>query len=243
MNVIIKTIIAGFVWILSTTSVYANEVSDFLAKVAVKTFDCPNDSDVPALENFLSRADIVETDRLNLLVYKAHWLICVGKNDQAKSILDAIIDEGNIDLTSHSYASLMYQLGFIFDVNDNPKRCEYYRQSEQLARDKFNDIHLSSQLGLITVCDQEQQSIGVKLGRLFALVKMYSAKKDVESLAHIHNNIGLLYSSIGQNALAAEQYEKSYRLGLTVYEEKISWRHSSVLLLPIVAVVITKMRY
>jgi diguanylate cyclase (GGDEF)-like protein len=113
-----------------------------------------------------------------------------------------------------------YQLGYIFDVQEKPEKCDYYQQSEQLAKEKFNDIHLSSQLGLITVCDREKQDIGVKLGRLFALLKSHSDGTDLESLAHIHNNIGLLYGSIGQRALAAEQYEKAYEIGLNVYEEK-----------------------
>ncbi len=210
----------GFVFLLFSGTGIAGEVSDFLNKANVKTYDCPDDSFVPQLENLLSSKQITPLELINLNVYKSHWLICVGKNAQAKSILDRILEQDKIDKKSRSYASLLYQLGFIYDVNDDPKRCDYYRQSEKRAKDKFNDIHLSSQLGLITVCDQDKQSLGVKLGRLFALVKMYTAKKDIESLAHIHNNIGLLYSSIGQNALAAEQYEKSYRLGLTVYEEK-----------------------
>jgi tetratricopeptide (TPR) repeat protein len=125
-----------------------------------------------------------------------------------------------IDKNSQSYARVHYQLGLIFDMKENPQRCDFYRKSEQLAKGKFNDIHLSSQLGLITVCDQDNQDIGVKLGRLFALLKSYSDSDDLKSVAHIHNNIGLLYASIGQRALAAEQYEKTYELGLSIYEGK-----------------------
>jgi diguanylate cyclase (GGDEF)-like protein len=135
-------------------------------------------------------------------------------------MLENLLLNPEIDENSQSYASMHYQLGFIFDVQEKPEKCDYYRQSEQLAKGKFSDVYLSSQLGLITVCDQDNQDIGVKLGRLFTLLKSYSEGSDLESLAHIHNNIGLLYGDIGQRALAAEQYEKAYEIGLNVYEEK-----------------------
>ncbi|MCF2946766.1 GGDEF domain-containing protein [Paraglaciecola aquimarina] len=208
----------------------ANDAVDFLKQENVRTYDCPDDKAIPQLENFLNDPNIDENIRIDLQVFKAHWLICVGKNTPAKALLNSIVEQGVIDKTSRSYASLTYQLGFILDVNSDPARCQYYRKSENLAKGKFSDIHLSSQLGLMTVCDTEKQDIGIKLGRMFSLVKKYSETKDIASLAHIHNNIGLLYSSIGQMGLAAEQYEKSYRLGLGVYEAKNS-------LAPIISVI------
>lgn len=211
---------AGLLLLNSFVAMSAAKVQDFLKEAQVKTYDCPDDSYIPRLENLLVDQDTTALEHIDLQVFQAHWLICVGKNDQAMKMLESILAEELIINSSHSYALLNYQIGFIHDVNDDPKRCEYYRQSGRLAKDKFNDIYLSSQLGLITVCDDGTQNIGIKLGRLFSLVKMYTVKNDIESLAHIHNNIGLLYSSIGQNALAAEQYEKSYQLGLKVYEEK-----------------------
>lgn len=217
-------------WLFCAPVASASEVSDFLEKVNVRTYDCPDDSAIPQLDTYLKDPNVDKNLLIDLQVFKAHWLICMGKNTPAKALLDNILQQGEIDKTSRSYASLTYQLGFIFDVNSNPDRCKYYRQSEQLAKDKFSDIHLSSQLGLMTVCDQEKQDIGIKLGRLFSLVKKYAETEDIASLAHIHNNIGLLYSSLGQMALAAEQYEKSYRLGLDVYEAKNS-------LAPIISVI------
>jgi diguanylate cyclase (GGDEF)-like protein len=101
---------------------------------------------------------------------------------------------------------------------------DYYHQSKELSKelskDKFRDIDLSSQLELITVCDQDKQDIGIKLERLHLLLQSYAGGNDLKSLAHIYNNIGLFYASIGQRALAAEQYEKTYLLGLDVYQEK-----------------------
>lgn len=211
-----------FGWFLLTYSQYtlADEVDDFIQSIHVSTYDCPDDKFMHQVDDYLKRRNVSPEQLIKLKVHKAHWLICVGKNNQAQTMLNQLLSDPQMDKKSQSYASVFYQLGFIFDVQENPEKCEYYRQSEQLAKGKFDDIYLSSQLGLITVCDQDKQDIGIKLGRLFALLKSYSDGGDLKSIAHIHNNIGLLYSSIGQMALAAEQYEKTYELGLNVYEEK-----------------------
>ena len=174
---ILKVALIGLFFVTYSQSVLADKVDDFIQSIQVSSYNCPDDKYIPQVDEYIKRQSVLPEQLIKIKVHKAQWLICVGKNDQA-------------------------------------------RQSEQLAIGKFNDIHLSSQLGLITVCDQDKQDIGVKLGRLFALLKSYSDSTDLESLAHIHNNIGLLYSSIGQRALAAEQYEKTYEIGLKVYEEK-----------------------
>ncbi|WP_299073067.1 GGDEF domain-containing protein [uncultured Paraglaciecola sp.] len=198
----------------------ANDVDDFIQNIQVSTYDCPDDQFMPQVDEYFKDATILPQQILKMKVHKAHWLICVGKNNQAQAILERLLSDPSMDKNSRSFASVHYQLGFIFDVQEKPQKCDYYRQSQRLSKDKFGDIYLSSQLGLITVCDQEKQDIGIKLGRMFALVKYYSDRDDQKSLAHIHNNIGLLYASIGQRALAAEQYEKTYQIGLNVYEEK-----------------------
>lgn len=210
----------GLFFVAYSHGVLADKVDDFIQSVHVPNYDCPDDQFIPQVDEYLKPGNVSPEQLIKLKVHKAHWLICVGKNDQAQMILESLLADPLMDKSSQSYASVHYQLGFIFDVQGKAKKCDFYRQSEQLAKDKFADIYLSSQLGLITVCDQDKQDIGVKLGRLFALLKSYSGGDDVKSIAHIHNNIGLLYSSIGQMALAAEQYEKTYKLGLDVYEEK-----------------------
>jgi diguanylate cyclase (GGDEF)-like protein len=210
----------GLFFVAYSQSVLANKIDDFIQSIHVATYDCPDDQYMPQVDEYLKHKSLSSEQLIKMKVHKAHWLICVGKNDQAETILNNLLSDSAMAKHSQSYASVHYQLGFIFDVQDKPEKCDYYRQSEQLSKGKFDDIYLSSQLGLITVCEQENQDIGVKLGRLFALLKSYSSGGDLKSIAHIHNNIGLLYSSIGQMALAAEQYEKTYELGLGVYEEK-----------------------
>jgi diguanylate cyclase (GGDEF)-like protein len=217
---ILKATLFGFFFVAYPQCVLADNVDDFIQRIQVATYNCPDDEFMPQVDEYLKQRNVLPEQLIKLNVHKAHWLICVGKNDKAQVMLENLLSEPEIDENSQSYASMHYQLGFIFDVQEKPERCDYYRQSEQLAKGKFSDVYLSSQLGLITVCEQGNQDIGVKLGRLFALLKSYSEGRDLESLAHIHNNIGLLYGKIGQRVLAAEQYEKAYEIGLNVYEEK-----------------------
>lgn len=199
---------------------WANEVDDFIVKSQVKTYDCPEDNIIPQLDTYLRSPTISSTQSITLQVLKGHWLICVGQYQSAQNLLSDLLLKPEMDKTSYSYASAIYQIGFILDVQDDPKRCHYYSQAEDVGKGYFNDILLSAQLGQLTACGEKNQDIGLRLGKLFSLLEMYVLAGSQQEVAHIHNNIGLLYGSIGQNALAAEQYEKSYEIGLRVYEEK-----------------------
>jgi diguanylate cyclase (GGDEF)-like protein len=220
MPLILKNSLFGLFFIIFPQHVLADKVDEFIQKIQVSPYDCPDDEFMPQVDEYLKRLSVSPRQLIKIKVHKAHWLICVGRNDEANIVLENLLIDPLMDKNSRSYASVHYQIGFLFDVQEKPEKCDFYRRSEKLSKGKFNDIHLSSQLGLITVCGQDKQDIGVKLGRLFALLKLSSDVNDLKSVAHIHNNIGLLYASIGQRALAAEQYEKTYELGLKVYEEK-----------------------
>ena len=217
---ILKASFIGLFFVIYSQCALADNVDDFLQRIYVSPYDCPDDQFIPQIDQYLKLRSVSPKQLIKVKVHKAQWLICVGKNDEAQAMLTNLLADSLMDKASQSFASVHYQLGYIFDVQEKPEKCDYYRQSEQLSKGKFSDIYLSSQLGLITVCNQHDQDIGVKLGRLFSLLQSYSDDDDIKSLAHIHNNIGLLFSSIGQRALAAEQYEKAYLLGLNVYEEK-----------------------
>ena len=186
----------GLFFVTYSQSVLADEIDDFIQSIQVSTYNCPDDQFIPQVDEYIKRRSVLPEQLIKLKVHKAQWLICVGKNDQAQMMLENLLSDPLMAQNSQSYASVYYHLGYIFDVQESPQKCDYYRQSEQLAKDKFADVYLSSQLGLITVCDQDKQDIGVKLGRLFALLKSYSEGDDLESIAHIHNNIGLLYASM-----------------------------------------------
>ncbi|WP_339767277.1 GGDEF domain-containing protein [uncultured Paraglaciecola sp.] len=211
--------VSVFVW-LSTSYAYAEQSEDiekFIIAAQAATYDCPKSDITLTLDNYLVSDDLDKDqhDRLNLI--KSHSLICVGQYEHARDILNQLFNDDSIDKSSALYAGAVYQLGFIFDVQENPKRCDYYSQAESLARDRYSDIYLSAQLGLITVCNQNSTDISVKLGKLYSLLEKFVELGDVAAIAHIHNNIGLLYGGIGQNELAAEQYLKSYYMGLEVY--------------------------
>jgi diguanylate cyclase (GGDEF)-like protein len=220
LKLVFSSFILSFLFVHCTLHAESAELNDFLLRASVKTFDCPVDEMVPQLERYLQDDNLPVKQQFRLKVLKSHWLICVGKFKQAVELLENVVNNPALDQSSHSHASANYQIGFILDVQENPQRCEYYRHAERLAKGRFDDIYLSAQLGQITVCDKESEGLGQKLGRLYALLEEFVVKGDEAAIAHIHNNIGLLYGSIGQNSLAAEQYEKSYLMGLNVYEEK-----------------------
>lgn len=219
MPLILKNLFFVFLFISYSPRVLADNIDDFIQSIQVATYDCPDDKFMRQVNEYLSSPSVLPEQLIKFTVHKSHWLICVGKNDEAQIMLENLLSDPLMDKYSQSYANLHYQLGFIFDVQEKPEKCDFYRKSEQLAKNKFNDIYLSSQLGLITVCGNVD-NVGVKLGRLFSLLKSNLLKGDQKALAHIHNNIGLLYSSIGQRSLAADEYQKSYQIGLKVYEEK-----------------------
>ncbi|MFQ3197904.1 MAG: diguanylate cyclase (GGDEF)-like protein [Paraglaciecola sp.] len=201
-------------------SVLADEVDDFINNSRAKTFDCPRSKIQGALDSHLSQQNVPTEQYDQLRLIKSHLLICVGQYDAAQIILLQLVNDIEQDKTTAVYAGALYQLGFILDVQEDPERCGYYRQAELLAKDKFTDIYLSAQLGQITVCNSDDADISLKLSKLFALLETYLSQGDVAAIAHIHNYIGLLYGGIGQNVLAAEQYLKAYKMGLSVYEEK-----------------------
>lgn len=205
------------VYTQSTFAQSSNEIDTFISSIKVKTYDCPAADSISQLDEYLISPKVSVKQKRQLRVQKAHWLICMGKHLDARELLDSLLAEPGFDKSSEAYASAHYQIGFIYDVQEDPTRCRYYAKAEQLAKDKFNDIYLSSQLGQITECSDDQ-SDGVKLGRLYALLEYYSNKKDNAAIAHIHNNIGIVYGGLGQHVLAAEQYYKSYELGLGEYQ-------------------------
>ena len=194
-----------------------DKVAQFIEKLNIKTYDCPSSNVLEQIEEYLSAPSLAIEYQVQLQVKQAQGMICSGEYDAAQSQLETLINHPSLDNSSEAFASAIYQIGFILDVKEDAERCEYYKRAERLSYDKFNDIYLSSQLGQITVCDA-QQNEGIKLGKLYALLELYVGKGDKPAIAHIHNNIGLLYAQLGQHVLAAEQYLKSYEMGLDEYE-------------------------
>jgi diguanylate cyclase (GGDEF)-like protein len=193
------------------------EVDQFIKEVKVKTFDCPSDDIIPQLDEYLANTNISQFQRFQLQLEKTHWQICNGNFSQAEATVDAIIADPRAQQTEEYYALAVYQKGFMFDIKEDSRRCDFYRQSKELAADKFDDISLSSELGLMTYCEAAIDE-GQKLKRLFTILELYSLRGDAPTIAHIHNNIGLIYGRIGQHVLAAEQFQKTYEIGLPHYQ-------------------------
>lgn len=194
------------------------EIDRFIQQAKVPTYDCPGEENIAQIDSYLNSDDLLTPNQqYSLQVEKTHWLICSGKHSDARTILTQLIDNESADSNAEYYSGAIYQLGFIYDVLEDPKRCELYQQAKNLSEEKYDDVHLSAQLGLITVCNPDNDE-AIKLGNLYSLLERYSVKADKAAIAHIHNNIGLLYGTIGQHVLAAEQYQKSYEMGLGTYK-------------------------
>lgn len=193
------------------------ELNNFIERVKVKTFDCPNSELIPQLNRFLESDNTPQEARFQLSAEKTHWLICNGKYSEAETKIDKLLADPKAVQSQYYYASSVYQKGFIYDVQEDQKRCDYYSQAQVLSQDKHDDISLSAELALMTYCEAEI-SEGEKLGRLYQLLEKYSFRGDQPTVAHIHNQIGLLYGRIGQHVLAAEQFWKTYELGFDHYE-------------------------
>jgi diguanylate cyclase (GGDEF)-like protein len=201
-----------------TFNVQANaEVARFIKDVKVKTFDCPNADIIPQLEEYLGREDIQESQRFQLQLEKTHWQICLGNYTEAESTIDSLIADPKAQQSEEYYALAVYQKGFLFDVKEDARRCDYYQQAKTLSLDKFDDISLSSELGLMTYCEADFDE-GQKLKRLFDILEYYSLRGDAPTIAHVHNNIGLIYGRLGQHVLAAEQFQRTHDIGFPHYQ-------------------------
>ena len=218
-----QKIVCTIILILSVAfASFTTEASDtidaFIEEVRTPSYDCPSQSLFPQLEKTLLGASLSTQQRFALTVAKGQFLICRGKYEEAEKMLLKAIMQSNIDETSYAFASAIYQIGFSYDARENPARCKYYKQAQDLSSpERHSDIFTSASLGLISYCS-DSSSPEVRLGKMFGVLKRYSNDGSPEELAHIHNSIGLLYGSLEQHALAAEQYLKAHEMGLQVYE-------------------------
>ena len=196
----------------------ATTVDDVINKVRAPAYDCPDSALFDELETTLSDESITAEQRFSLLSAKGQFLICRGDYESALTMLKSLIAQEDVDDTSYAYVSAINQIGFIYDAQESPERCQYYRQARSLSSpERHSDIFTFASLSLITYCS-ESSTTGERLGKMFTVLEQNAASGNPGVLAHIHNAIGLLYGSLGQHALAAEQYIKAHEMGLKVYE-------------------------
>ncbi|WP_100642908.1 GGDEF domain-containing protein [Alteromonas facilis] len=194
----------------------AEAIDSFIEEVKTVTYDCPDPTNFDQLETYLSSSSLNARQTLALSVEKSHFLMCDGKANEAQALLFDLVGRDGIDKSSYFYASAIYQIGFAYDLKEQPQRCEYYEQAQSLSQDKFSDIYLSATLGIITNC-RSDLAVGERLGMMFNVLELYSKTDNYQALAHIHNSIGLVYGGLQQHVLAAEQYLKAHEMGLKVY--------------------------
>ncbi len=204
--------------LLSLPSFASDNIAAIIEKVRAPSYDCPDDSLYPELESALARESLSSHQRNALVSAKGQFLICRGDYETAQAELDALVAQPDIDHSSYAYVSAIYQIGFIYDAQENPARCRYYRQARSLSSpEQHSDIFISSSLGLISYC-AASDDVSERLGKMFNILERYSENGSPAELAHIHNSIGLLYAGLGQHALAAEQFLKAHDMGLPYYE-------------------------
>lgn len=202
----------------SCVSAASDEVSAIIQQVRAPSYDCPDNTLFPKLEATLAREDLTSRQRFALKVAKGQYLICRGDYGTALSQLEALIAQQDLDKQSYAYISAINQIGFIHDVQEQSTRCQYYQQAHDLSSPAHHsDIFMTSSLALYTYCS-EGDDVGERLGKMFSILERYSKSGTPGELAHIHNAIGLIYGSLGQLGLAAEQYLKAHEIGSQVYE-------------------------
>ena len=216
LSITLFTVTALF---FSRSSLAANgDIEAFIAKVRTVSYDCPDASLLSELDATLAKESLTGNQRFALSTARTHFLICSGKHEEALKTLLESIEQPNIDTTSYAFASAIYQIGFIYDTKENPARCQFYERAKSLSSPvKHSDIFTSASLAIITYCS-ETDSTAERLGKMFNVLDRYSDKGSPGELAHIRNSIGLVYGSLGQHALAAEQYIIAHELGLQVYK-------------------------
>lgn len=203
---------------LSAASFASDAINGVIEKMQSPSYDCPNSDLFPELKAVLAKDALTTQQRFALNAAKGQFLICQGDYASALTLLKDIVTQDDIDKDSYAYASAIYQIGFVYDAQENPARCSYYLAAQKLSSpEQHSDVFTSASLGLITYCSQSMD-VAERLGKMFSVLERYSDIGSPGELAHIHNSIGLLYGSLGQHSLAAEQYLKAHEMGLKVYE-------------------------
>ena len=205
-------------FVVSQAVCASDDIDAVIETMRAPSYDCPDNALFPELEAVLARDSLSTEQRFALEAAKGQFLICQGDYANALALLTGIVAQEEIDEESYAYASAIHQIGFVYDAQENPARCKYYAKARKLSSpERHSDVFTSASLGLITYCS-DSMDVGERLGKMFAVLERYSDTGSPGELAHIHNSIGLLYGSLGQHSLAAEQYLKAHEMGLQVYE-------------------------
>jgi diguanylate cyclase (GGDEF)-like protein len=194
------------------------DIVDFINSAYTPTFDCPSAELNKSIDEALALPSLSPQQTLQLKSMKSHGLICAGSVDDAENIIKPLLVNENADRSAQYYLSAIFQYGFIYDLKENPQRCDYYVLARDAAKGQFADIHLSASLGYITEC--VPNDVSGQIYGLFELLETTARMEDPAALAHAYNRVGQFYANRNQNGLAADQYLKGYEVAKDIYTDE-----------------------
>ncbi|MFT4655632.1 MAG: diguanylate cyclase (GGDEF)-like protein [Kangiellaceae bacterium] len=194
------------------------DVISFIQQAYTPTYDCPTSALNTQIDIALTSSSLTPQQTLQLTSMKTHGLICAGNFTEAQSILQRMLANEQSDRSAQYYASAIFQYGFVYDVNENPERCDYYMLARDSAKNKYVDVHLSASLGYITEC--MKSDMNAQVFELYQLLVMITQMKSPAALAHAYNRVGYFYARNGQQSLAASQYQKAFKTAENIYTDE-----------------------
>ena len=193
-------------------------VSAFIQQAYTPTYDCPSSSLNSEVEKALVSGVPNQQQILQLTSMKTHGLICAGDASKAQAILQRLLANDLSDRSAKYYASAIFQYGFIYDLQEKPERCDYFRLARDSSTGKHDDVHLSASLGYITEC--ERDDVNSQVFGLYQLLETVANMNNPAALAHAFNRVGYFYALKGQHGLAAAQYSKAVEIGQDIYTDE-----------------------
>lgn len=192
-----------------------DEIKSFLSDSFVPVYDCPDVAQIDIIDGYLNEPSLSIHQRFDLLSRKTHALICLGEFQLAQDILSTILNEQAADRRARYYISSIYQYGFIYDVRNDDRRCDYYSLAKDSSYKKFVDIRTSASLNHTIYCIGKDESIILPI--LYEILQEIVATKDKAAMAHARNTIALFYGERRFTFLAIDQLEKALALAEEIY--------------------------
>lgn len=195
---------------------YAN-VDEFINDSYTPAYDCPSSDIVAIIDDYLATGNVSQKQTFELLTRKSHSLICSRDYSAAQPIVQGILANELADRSERYYLAAIYQYGFMYDVQENDERCNYYMLAKDTAAEQFLDIKTSASLNYALSCTEDNT---MQLAYIYQLLEDITRSGDKAALAHAHNAVGLYYADQGHYNLAADQYMMATEYARDVYTDE-----------------------
>ncbi len=203
----------------SSTTEYVNIIDS----INVSVNDCPTSSMMAEIDQLLTAAELSPQERNHLLVQKSNGLSCIGQHQQSLVILKSVLSASRTEVPEESYASALFLYGHQLQINENisgydildegsPTFCRYYSEAIVLSEDKYVEVYVRTTLESIIHCESDVSNTEENLATLYLMLEKYPASQNTKLAYHIRASMGLFFSRLGQNDLAAEQHEFAHSL-------------------------------